>query len=178
MFRLFERVFQSIVSEGVILTIDAFGDIVPKEAQFASFAKHFDHISDSISALINAGCNSFVTMMPVNYSASCDDYNCISLLEGDSKLKERLTQFNVLYISNNNETASPELNGLAVRIKNLSEQLEYLKERNQELEKKLSGHDSSTSWKSFSFSLLTILVVLILGLVYCISCGLFSFNIP
>lgn len=178
LFRLFERVFQSIVSEGIILTIDASGNITPKEAQFASFAKHFDQISDNISSLINAGRSSFVPMMPVNYSASWDDYVCISLSEGDSTLKERLTQFNVLYITNNNETSSPELNGLAVRIKNLSEQLEYLKERNQELEKKLSGHDSSTSWKSFSFSLLAILVVLVLGLVYCINCGLLSLNIP
>ena len=178
LFRLFERVFQSIVSEGIILTIDASGDIVPKEAQFASFAKHFDKISDSISSLINTGRSSFVPMMPVNYSASWDDYDCMSLSEGDSKLKERLTHFNVLFITNNDETSSPELNGWRIRIKNLCEQLEYLKERNQELEKKHLGHDSSTSWKSFFFLLLTILVLLILGIVYCISCGLIAINLP
>ena len=178
LFRLFERVFQSIVSDGIILTIDASGCIVPKEAPFASFAKHFDQISARIGALINVGHHSFVPMMPVNYSSSRDYYDCISLAEGEAKVKERLAQFNVLYIAKYNKITTPELNGLAVRIENLSEQLEYLKERNQELEKNHSGYYSSNRWKRIAFWLLAILVVLLIGSVYCITCGLISFNIP
>lgn len=177
LFRLFERVFHSIVSEGIILTIDASGSIVPKEAPFASFAKHFDQISDNISALINAGHNYFIPMMPVNYSASWD-LDCISLAEGDAKVNERLAQFNVLCIEKNTETTSPELNGLALRIENLSEQLEYLKERNQELENNRSRYELPNRWKRIAFLLLGILVALIIGLVYCFFCGFISFNIP
>lgn len=177
LFRLFERVFQSIVSEGIILTINSNGDIIPKDVPFSSLAKHFDQLSAMISGYINEGHSSFEPMRPVNYSASYSDYDCISLAEGDTKIKERLYQFNILYITKNNETASPELNGLAVRIEHLSEQLEYLNERNQELEKQLSGGQSANGWKSFAISLLVVIVVLIFGIMYCANCGLITFNL-
>ena len=178
LFRLYERVFQFIVSEGIILTINDNGDIVPQSVSFESLAKHFDLLSVKISEYINEGHNSFLPMRPVNYSSSYNDYDCISLAEGDWKLKERLSQFNLLYITKNNDTSSPELNGLAVRIEHLSGQLEYLKERNQYLEKQLSGDHSSIGWKSLVFALLAVIVVLAIGVLYCINCGLITFNLP
>lgn len=177
LFRLFERVFQHIVSEGVILTINASGDIVPQVAHFASFAKHFDQLAASIRGYINEGHNSFVPMRPVNYSASNNDFDCISIAEGDAKLKDRLSLFNVLYVVKNDETSSPELNGLAVRIEHLNGQIEYLKGRNQELEKQLSGHKSSNWWKGLSIFLIVIIAVLIIVMLYFISCGILSFNL-
>ena len=178
LFRLFERVFQIIVSEGIILTINDCGDIVPQAASFISFAKHFDQLSGKISEYVNEGHNSFIQLRPVNYSASYNDYDCISLAEGDVKIKDRLSQFNVLYITKNNDTASPELNGLAVRIENLSGQLYYLKERKQELEIQLLGHHYSTRWKGLACSLLAVIVVLAIGVFYSINCGFITINLP
>ena len=177
-FKLFERVFQRIVYEGTILTINKDGDIVPKDDSFVSYATHFDRLSGTISEYINEGQNFFSPMGPVNFAATNNDFDCVSLAEGEAKIRERLSQFNVLYIIKQNETVSPELNGLAIRIEHLVDQLEYLKERNRELEEHRSEQLSSVGWKILAISLFVILVVFSLVVLYCVGSGLISFNLP
>ena len=177
LFTLFERVFQRIVSDGVILTINSAGDIVPKGNPFSSYATHFDSISAQISEIINEGRRFFDIMLPVNYSAIDTEYECVSVLEGDSKVKERLNIFNLLYITKNNQSNSSELNGLALRIENLNQQLDYLREQNKELEKNISGQTMSWGWKYFSIILIILLGLLIFGLLYGINCGIVTFSL-
>lgn len=177
-FKLFERIFQKIVNEGTILTITKNGDIVPKDDPFVSYATHFDRLSGTISKYINEGQSFFLPMKPVNFAATNNDFDCVFLAEGEAKIRERLSQFNVLYIIKHNETLSPEINGLAIRIEHLGDQLEYLKERNRELEERRSEQPSSVSWKILAISLFVILCVICLVVLYCAGSGLISFNLP
>ena len=176
LFKLFEKVFQQIVSEGEILTINSEGAIVPKGIVFSSYAKTFNRLSSTIKKYIDEGESFFSPMLPVVYSASEDDYTIISINEKEDVFRQNLTIYNKLFITKNCNTTSAELNGLAVKIENLSEQVEYLKKRNAELENKCKGQ-SIFGWKALAISSLTILIVLALIFIYCVACGLISFNL-
>ena len=176
LFKLFEKVFQQIVSEGEILTINSEGTIVPKGIVFSSYAKTFNRLSSTIKKHIDEGESFFSLMLPVVYSASEDDYAIISINEKEDVFRQNLMIYNKLFITKNFNTTSAELNGLAVKIENLSEQVEYLKKRNAELENKCKGR-SNLGWKALAISSLTILIVLALIFVYCVACELISFNL-
>ena len=176
LFKLFETVFQQIVSESEILTINSEGAIVPKDIIFSSYAKTFNRLSSTIKKYIDEGESYFSPMLPVVYSAAEDDYAIISINEKEDAFRQNLTIYNKLFITKNCKTTSAELNGLAVIIENLSEQVEYLKKRNAELENKCKGR-SNLGWKALAISSLTILIVLALIFIYCVACGLISFNL-
>lgn len=178
LFKLFERIFQEIVSDGVILAINTEGDIIAKDVPFASYAKHFAHFSQKISEYINVGSHTFSQMLPVNYSSSTTDYGVVSLLEGDAKLKESLRQYNLIYITKDSENSSIVLNGLAVRIEHLTQQLEYFKERNNELQKKVAGNSIVNRWKSVSIALLIFIIIIVIAALYCVGSGILTFNLP
>ena len=153
LFKLFEKVFQQIVSEDELLTINPEGSIVSKGIVFSSSAKTFNRLSSTIKKYIDEGESFFSPMRPVVYSASEDDYAIISINEKEDVIRQNLTIYNKLFITKNCKTTSPELNGLAVRIENLSGQIEYLKKRNAELEKMRSGR-SAFGWKSLAIILI------------------------
>lgn len=176
LFKLFEKIFQQIVSEGEILTINSEGAIVSKGIVFSSYATSFNRFSSLIKNYIDEGESFFSPMLPVVYSASEDDYAIISINEKEGVFRQNLSIYNKLFITKNYNTTSAELNGLAVKIENLSQQVEYLKQRNAELENKCKGQ-SNLGWKALAISSLTIIIVLALIFIYCVACGLISFNL-
>ena len=176
LFKLFERVFQQIVSEGEILTINSDGLIVTKDIVFSLYANKFHQLSSDIKHFIEEGADFFSPMQPVVYSSLEDDYVTIPIEERESVFRQHLMNNNKVFIIKNSKTVSAELNGLAVKIENLSGQIEYLKNRNAELESR-NAVKQNYGWKALAISCLTIMIVITLGLIYCFACGLLSFNI-
>lgn len=178
LFRLFERVFQQIVSEGELLTINPSGDIVAKSISFGTYSKTFNRYSGLVKDYIEEGQENFFTIRPVNYASSDEDFSVVSISEGDIAIRQKLCSVNKLFITKSNKTISSGLNGLAVRIENLSEQLEYQIKRNAELEEKLNGSSSSDiKWKSLAVSMIVIILAFIIVVAYSISSGIISINL-
>ena len=176
LFRLFETVFQQIVLESEILTFNSEGLLVPKDIVFSTYANSFNRLSSIIKDYIDQGENYFSPMLPVVYSASEDDFAIIKINEDEDIFRQNLTIYNKLFITKNIQTTSAELKGFALRIKNLSEQIEYLRNQNTELEKKIGGR-SDFGWKSLAISSLTIFIVIVLIFFYCLASGILSFNL-
>lgn len=176
LFKLFEAVFQQIVFESEILTINPEGLLVPKEAAFGSYANSFNRFSSIIKDYIDKGEKYFTPMLPVVYSATDDDISIISIDDEENAFRQNLAIYNKLFITKNSQTTSAELKGYALRIKKLSEQIEYLKKRNAELEKKIGGHHDF-GWKTLAISSITILIAMVLVFFYCLAGGLISLNL-
>ena len=176
LFRLFERVFQEIVSDGRILTMDKEGSIILTDDYYSSCLKCFDQISDKINRYINVGSHTFSPMQPIIYSSTDADYDIVSLSEEGNTLKDRMGLFNILYVTKSDRTTSAEFNGLSVRIGNLNDQIAFLKEENEQLKKEISGNAPSDAWKTIAITAITITVVLLIVFLYGLSCGLISFN--
>ena len=178
LFRLFERVFQQIVSDGQVLLISNEGEIVRTKAPFSSLASYFEELSATISRLVAEGSNLFAPMRPVNYSSSDDDFCCFPISENESSIRYRLSKYNKLFIEKQAIAISSGQNGLAVRIANLTAQLKYQKARNEELEGKVKGGVSSDrKWKSIAIASICVSVLLIGVLFYFVTCGLVSINL-
>lgn len=178
LFRLFERVYQQIVSDGELLTINASGDIVSQNVTFSDYTRSFNRYALRIKELIENGQENFISIRPLNYASSDEDFIIVSISEDDITIKQNLLSFNKLFITKSNKTTTPQLNGLAVRIENLTEQLEYQKKRNIELEKQLSGRKSADiKWKSLAVSFICILLMLVVLVAYCFASGIISLNL-
>lgn len=176
LFKLFETVFQQIVLEGKILTINSKGLIVPKGIPFGSHVTSFTRFSSIIKDYIDKGESFFSPMLPVVYSASADDFAIVSINEEESVFRQNLTIYNKLFITKNSNTTSPETNGLAITIKKLNERIDYLESRNAELENMCSGRPY-LGWKTLALSSFTIIMLIAIIFFYCFSCGLLSFNL-
>lgn len=177
LFKLFERFFQQIISEGEILSISPEGDFVTKDIIFSDYANTFIRLSSSIKSKIEEGAHFFYPMLPVNYSSSEDDYATFSIEEGESTFRQNQAIYNKFIITKNKKGSSSELNGLAAKIQQLNDQIEYLKMRNAELEKKSNNKSILNKWKAIAFGCITIGVVLLICFIYCYSCGFISFRL-
>ncbi len=175
LFRLFERIFQRIVSDDIVLTISAQGDITNKEIQLSPFTKYLNDVAVTIQEYINDGESCFMHMFPMNMSAGQDDYCFLSLGGRESELLQKLQSYNSILITKNTNTSGAGLKGLALRIEHLNEQLEYQKERNEELEKMVSGHVDS-GWKITASAFIGITIVLLLIILYGTVSGLITIN--
>lgn len=175
LFRLFEKIFQQIVFESEILTIEE-GLIMPKDIEFSSFANTFNRLSTDIKRCFEDGEEYFSSMSPFIYSVSEDDFATISIDGKESDFSRILTIHNKMFVTKKNKTTSSGLNGLAVKIENLSEQVEWLKQRNAELESNKGGK-SYIGWKTLAISSLTVFLLLVMVLIYFFVCGLISFNL-
>jgi hypothetical protein len=171
LFKLFEKTFHQIVSEGEILTINSDGAIATKNIVFSSYAGTFNRLSDSLKAEIDKGEGFFKEMSAVVYSATEDDFAIVPFDEKESVFRMKLSSYNKLFITKNSNTTSAELYGLAVRIENLSGQNHFLKERISELEGNVRSYGR---WKALAIGCFSIVIVFVISLVYCIACGFIS----
>ena len=178
LFRLFERVFQQIVSDGELLTISSSGDIVSQNVTLGDYSRSFDQYATRIKKFIEDGQENFITIRPLNYASSGEDFRIVSISEDDITIRQYLSSYNKLFITKSNRTTTPQLNGLAVRIENLTEQLDFQKKRNTELERQLNGRNTvDLKWKSLAVSFLCILLVVIVLVAYCFTSGIISLNL-
>lgn len=165
LFRLFEKVFQELVSYSIIVYMGDNGEIHYTDQSLSSISARLDYISQSIENLIKEGKNFFYPIRPLNYSVS-DEPGFIHISESDDSIRTALNDYNTVFIQKGDTFSSPHFNGLQIRISNLYEQLEYQKSKKNELEKMLKEQHSSKMWKVTAIILFFTLVTLIALLLY------------
>lgn len=165
LFRLFEKVFQELVSNSIIVYMGDNGEIHYTEQNLSSISARLDSISQSIEILITEGKCFFYPIRPLNYSVS-DEPGFIHISESDDSIRTALNDYNTVFIQKGETFSSPHFNGLQIKISNLSEQLEYQKSRNNELEKMLKEQHSNKGWRVTAIIFFFILVSLISLLLY------------
>ena len=177
LFRLFERVFQRMVSDENILKISPQGDFVCCDYQITSYAKYLNELSTTIEKYVNEGESTFVPMFPLNVSTGINDYCQISLGARDLDILSKLQTYNKLIITKDTSSSNAGLKGLALKIENLNQQLEYQKERNEELQKIANGKGVDGGWKMTALAFISITIVVLLIILYGVTSGLLTINI-
>lgn len=177
LFRLFERVFQRIVSDETVLKISPQGDYIYCDDQITSRAKYLNELSAVIERYVNDGESSFVPMFPLNVSTGINDYCQISLAAREHDILSKLQAYNKLIITKDTFSSNADLKGLALRLENLNQQLEYQKERNEELQKIADGKGIDGGWKMTALAFICITLVILLIILYSITNGLITINI-
>ena len=176
LFRLFDKVFQRMVSDDIVLSISSQGDFFCKVKNLTTYAKYLDEVSDSIARFVNEGEGSFTQMFPLSVSSGVDDFCQISVGVGENELLQKLYLYNKLVIIDEPGFSGAGLRGLALKIRHLSQQLEYQKERNSFLEQQLSGGGKDMIWKTIALSFICITLVVLLAILYGAVSGLITIN--
>lgn len=177
LFRLFDKVFQRMVSDDIVLSISSQGDFVCKVQDLPSCANYLDEVSGSITRFVNEGEGNFTHMFPLSVSSGIDNFCQISIGVGENELLQKLYNYNKLVIIDEPSSSGAGLRGLALKLRHLSQQLEYQQERNSVLEQQVSGGGKDMIWKKVALSFICITLVVLLTLLYSVVSGLITINI-
>lgn len=176
LYKIFEKVFQQIVAEGEILTVNANGDVVSTDIIFSSYVETFNRLSLVIKNYLEQGADFFSQLLPVNYSLSNQDFKRLSYDEKESYIQQNLKTHNILYITKTSSTTFNDLTAAIKKIKELNEQLDYLRKRNEELEIIVSGK-SHFDWRFLAIIAFIILIMMVFFFAYCFYCEIISLNL-
>lgn len=166
LFRLFEKIFEKIVVEEKILFYNNEGIIEFKDLVINSNIDYLDSLTLLIKEYVNQGRNSFNEILPINYSIGIDDYSIISIDEGDVAVKECIRNNNKVFIIKNSKLVSSELCGLKVRLVHLNEQIEFLKNYNNEQNNYNKSNNNYITWMTISISLIIVITVFVFAVLF------------
>ena len=160
LFRLFEKIFEKIVVEEKIIYFNNEGIIVFKDIDLSDKAIYLESITTLIKQYINQGDSNFIQILPLNYDISIDDSVSISITDGDLAIRDCIRDNNFIFVTKGSKIISADLNGLRVRLVHLNEQIEYLKNYNNEHTISNKGFKNYKIWMCISIVLAITLLLL------------------
>lgn len=176
MFRLFEKACQEIALSNRILTIDDGGVLNIKSTDAASLQSEHNSVSDKIEELMSEGEQYFETIPVMRCSNSNNDFCTVPNSPENQNFRAAIRKHKLVYVVKSNVPMTPDFNGLALKIKDLNDQLRMLEANNEELKKKIK----LMSWNKFlshiAVPLIFLLIAVFVAAVYFIKYNLIQLN--
>lgn len=176
LFRMFESVYQGVVIEGKVLTVNNAGATHFLKITNRSLLSEHNRVSEVIKKSISDGENYFEEMPPINYSSYIDDYQVVSLTDGERKIRSKIEDNNIVYIIKNRGISNSAFNGMTLKIKQLSEELELQQAMSAELSQKLRQVKNRDFMANLSLYLLILLACIVIVFIYMYKHQLITIN--
>lgn len=177
LFRMFESVYQGMVIEGKVLTVNNDGATHFLKIINSSLLSEYDRISEVIKKSIADGENYFEEMPPINYSYYIDDYQVVPLTDGALKIRSKIEDNNIVYVIKNNGINNSAFNGMTLKIKQLSEELELQRAMSAELSHKLRQVKNRNFIANLSLYLIIFLSCIVIVFIYMYMNQLITINL-
>ena len=137
MFRMFEAIFREVVLNNRILTINDQGAPAVKSTDVDLLQQEHNSVSAHIMELLSEGERFFETIKVMDCSVQNDDYYDVHLSAGKQNLKTAIDNHKLVNVVKGSDPMNPYLNGLALKIRGLNDELRTLKANNKKLQNKI-----------------------------------------
>lgn len=171
-FRMFETVCRKIVLNNRILTIDEGGALTVKSTDAALMQAEHNIVSAYIKELLSEGERFFETIPVMSCSIPNEDCCIVPLSAGKQSFRSAIDKHKLVYVVKSNGLMTPDLNGLALIIKNLNNQLRMLEANNEELKKRIK----LMSWNKILSHIAVPLIILLIA-VFAVAVILYKDNL-
>lgn len=166
LFRMFESVYQGMVIEGKVLTVNDAGATHFLKMTNRTLLSEHNRISEIIKKSISDGENYFEEMPPINYSSNIDDYQVLSLIDGERKIRSKIDENNIVYIVKNRSISNSAFNGMTLKIKQLSEELKLQRAVSADLSQKLKQVKNREFMANLSVYMFFLFVCIVIVFIY------------
>lgn len=160
LFKLFERKFEQLVTEGCLLCFDNDGRIKVDEHSWIFPDAICDDYNKQFNDSFSENYSHFEQLPPLNYSTR-EESVTVCIADGDSSIRDAINAYNTVVVVKSPVSSSLTFNGYSVKLARLSNDLEQKNALIGELQEKMSAYNHSGRSGALPWVLLSVLIVLV-----------------